>query len=68
MKREAVGTKCAAPADICHEAMRATPKVAKGEVPMDGQKQSYTVLIRSSGARAHRAAYNRTFRPSAKGR
>lgn len=47
LRRDPIGAECTGPEDICHEAMRALPEIAKGAIPQDGQEQAFTVLVRN---------------------
>ena len=46
--RDAVGSECDGLQGIRYEAMRALPAIARDEIPKDGDKQAFTVLVRDS--------------------
>lgn len=44
--RDRVGTACDGPAEVRSEAMRALPAIARDEIPGDGDRQAFMVLVR----------------------
>ena len=44
--RDAIGTECDGHEGIRFEAMRALPSIARDEIPKDGDRQAFTVLVR----------------------
>ncbi len=44
--RDPVGTECSGYEGIRSEAMRALPSIARDEIPKDGDRQAFTVLVR----------------------
>ncbi|MET3415188.1 MULTISPECIES: hypothetical protein [unclassified Methylobacterium] len=49
--RDAVGSECAGMQGIRHEAMLVLPAIARDEIPKDGDKQAFTVLVRDGESR-----------------
>ena len=47
--RDAIGSECEGMKGIRHEAMRSLPAIVRDEIPKDGDKQAFTVLVRDSG-------------------
>lgn len=46
LQRDTVGSQLDGAAQIRHEAMQALPAIARDEIPKDGDKQAFTVLVR----------------------
>lgn len=44
--RDSVGSECDGMEGIRYEAMRSLPAIARDEIPKDGDKQAFTVLVR----------------------
>lgn len=44
--RDANGMECDGMGAIRHQAMRALPSIARDEIPKDGDRQAFTVLVR----------------------
>ncbi|WP_043712111.1 hypothetical protein [Methylobacterium sp. 285MFTsu5.1] len=49
--RDPVGTECDGMEGIRHEAMRSLPAIARDEIPKDGDRQAFTVLVRDGNNR-----------------
>lgn len=45
--RDATGLECNGQEGIRFEAMRALPSIARDEIPKDGDRQAFTVLVRN---------------------
>ena len=46
LRRDTEGSECADDEAVRQEARHALPEIAKGEIPKDGDKQAFTVLVR----------------------
>ena len=50
--RDDTGLECPSREQVRIEAMKALPSIAKEEIPKDGDRQAYTVLVRDEGGRS----------------
>ncbi|MBN4094865.1 MULTISPECIES: hypothetical protein [Methylobacterium] len=46
LSRDAIGSECNGREGIRFEAMRALPSIARDEIPKDGDRQAFSVLVR----------------------
>jgi len=49
LSRDTIGTECDGHEGVRFEAMRALPAIARDEIPKDGDRQAFTVLVRDEG-------------------
>ncbi|BCM88117.1 DUF6894 family protein [Methylobacterium indicum] len=50
LNRDNIGTECCDRAAIRNEAMVLLPSIARDAIPMDGDRQSFTVLVRNESS------------------
>lgn len=46
LSRDPIGTECDGSEGIRYEAMRTLPAIARDEIPRDGDRQAFTVMVR----------------------
>lgn len=46
LMRDTIGIPMEDPAQIRHEAMQALPAIARDEIPKDGDRQAFTIMVR----------------------